>query len=100
LQLVRKKKIFKELRCRHHPSVTEVDFLGNVFHDIDGAIIFFETDPVLFVITVNHGFTDFDGPAVRLELAGNDIQKGRFSDPVFPDEPDLFSPYEFVGEIP
>ena len=41
-----------------------------------------------------------DGPVVRFDLAGNDIQKGRFSDPVFPDDPDLFSPYEFVGEIP
>ena len=100
LQLVREKKIFKKLRCRHHPSVTEVDFLGNVFHDVDRAIVFLETDPVLFVITVNHGFSNFDGSAVRLDLAGNDIQEGRFSDPVFPDDTDLFSPYEFVGEIP
>ena len=76
MQFVREKEVLEELRCRHHPSVTKVDFLGNVFHDVDGTVVFLEADPVLFVVTVNHGFTDFDGSAVRFYLAGNDVQEG------------------------
>ena len=87
------------MRSGEGATVAKFNLLGNVFHDVDGAILFLEGESGLLVVAIDDGFPDFDGAAVRLRVAGDDVEESGFPDTVFPDDADFLASYEFVREV-
>ena len=98
LHLGREEEILQKLRGAHPASVAQVNFVGDIGHDVDNLLSLVEVQPLLAVIAEADAFAHLDRAAVGPFDAGEQLQEGRFAAAVVPDDAQLVVPGEVVVE--